>query len=226
MKNKLKFQICSLVIMSAFLTLTSSCKKTVTDIDGNVYKTVKIGNQLWMAENLKTTRYRNGDLIGTTTPATLDISDQTTPKYQWAYAGNEDSVAIYGRLYTWYTITDSRNICPSEWHVITDAEWTTLANYFGGQSTAGAKLKETGSSHWINTSTIVINSSGFTALPGGGRGSKGAFGGIGCYGAWWSSTESNDSTARYWNVYYNSNSLNKTNYHKNSGFSVRCVRDF
>jgi hypothetical protein len=88
------------------------CGDTITDIDGNVYNTVSIGGQCWMKENLKTTKYRNGESIGTTSTATLDISSETTPKYQWAYEGNESNVATYGRLYTWFAITDSRNVCP------------------------------------------------------------------------------------------------------------------
>ncbi|MCJ7802706.1 MAG: fibrobacter succinogenes major paralogous domain-containing protein, partial [Candidatus Marinimicrobia bacterium] len=98
----------------------------VTDIDGNNYTGVTIGSQVWMVENLKTTRYRNGDLIGTTILATLNISTENTPKYQWAYGGNEDNVATYGRLYTWYAVTDSRNICPTGWIVPADTDWTIL----------------------------------------------------------------------------------------------------
>ena len=124
---------------------------TVPDIDGNVYNTVTIGTQVWMAENLKTTKYRNGDLIGTTTPATLDISGESYTKYQWAYDGNESNVATYGRLYTWYAVTDTRNVCPTGWHVPTDAEWTTLTTFLGGESVAGGKLKETGTTHWAST---------------------------------------------------------------------------
>ena len=119
-----------------FLTITLFCvgltkcqPDSVKDIDGNVYRTITIGTQVWMAENLKTTKYRNGDLIGTTTPATLVIEGESTPKYQWAYDGNESNVATYGRLYTWYVATDSRNVCPIGWHVPTDAEWTTLTDY-------------------------------------------------------------------------------------------------
>lgn len=96
---------------------------SVTDVDGNSYTSVKIGIQVWMAENLRTTKYRNGDLIGTTTPATLDIRTENTPKYQWAYEGNENNVATYGRLYTWYAVNDSRNIAPIGWHIATNAEW-------------------------------------------------------------------------------------------------------
>src|SRR5664279_2839934 len=134
-----------------FIFLINYCKKDICNlienIDGNVYTSVNIGTQVWMVGNLKTTKYSNGELIGTTTPATLDISLETTPKYQWAYDGNESDVSIYGRLYTWYAVTDSRNICPTGWHVPTDAEWTTLNTYLGDDSVAGGKLKETGITH-------------------------------------------------------------------------------
>ena len=129
MKNIFRISGGILLILSIFLF--HSCKKdvliphnygAVTDIDGNVYKTIIIGVQTWMAENLRTKRYNNGDLIETTTPATLDINAEIIPKYQWAYSGYEDNVATYGRLYTWYTLTDSRKVCPSGWHVPSDAE--------------------------------------------------------------------------------------------------------
>ena len=121
MKNRTGISVVIIIII-----LIQSCKKEVDyslqDIDGNVYdNTVTIGTQIWMTENLRTTRYSNGDSIGTTT---LDISGESTPKYQWAYDGNESNVATYGRLYTWYAVTDSRNVCPVGWHVPSDAEWT------------------------------------------------------------------------------------------------------
>ena len=110
-----------------------------------VYTTVTIGTQVWMAENLKTTKYSNGDSIGTTSPATLDISIESAPKYQWAYDGNESNVTTHGRLYTWYTVTDSRNVCPIGWHLPTDAEWSTLTTYLGGEGVAAnKKLSDTG----------------------------------------------------------------------------------
>lgn len=87
---------------------------TITDIDGNIYNTVTIGTQVWIKENLKVTRYRNGETIPTTT---ADISGETTPKYQWAYNGNQSNVSVYGRLYTWYAVTDSRGVCPTGWHL-------------------------------------------------------------------------------------------------------------
>jgi uncharacterized protein (TIGR02145 family) len=209
--------------------LIHSCKKdvdnTIKDIDGNVYTSVTIGEQVWMKENLKTTKYLNGDLIGTTTPATKDISLETTPKYQWAYDGNESNVAIYGRLYTWYAVTDSRNICPSGWHVPTDAEWTTLTTYLGGDSVAGGKLKETGIKHWTTPNTGATNETGFTALPNGYRYLDGSIINVGLVGFWWTSNEfsSTDAYYRYMICYFSY--LSRLNDNKKYGFSVRCLRN-
>jgi uncharacterized protein (TIGR02145 family) len=197
------------------------------DIDGNIYTTVKIGTQTWMKENLKTTKYRNGDPIGTTTPATLNISAETAPKYQWAYAGNESNVATYGRLYTWYAATDSRNICPTGWHLPTDSEWTTLTTFLGGGNDVGGKLKETGTTHWLSPNAGATNSSGFTALPGGHRNDDWTFSTLGDSGTWWSSTEYNSDYPwnRGMNCYF-SDLYRDNRGSKACGFSVRCVRDF
>ena len=117
-----------------------------------------------MAANLKTTRYLNSDLIGTTALATKDISVENEPKYQWAYAGDESNVSTFGRLYTWHAITDSRKVCLTGWHVPTDSEWTTLTTYLGGESVTGGKLKETGTFHWSSPNSGATNDSVFTAL--------------------------------------------------------------
>jgi uncharacterized protein (TIGR02145 family) len=102
---------------------------TCSDVDNNNYSIVELGAQVWMAENLKTTKYANGDLIGTTIPTSLDLTAEDLPKYQWAYDGIESNVNTFGRLYTWYAVTDSRKICPAGWHAPTDSEWTTLETY-------------------------------------------------------------------------------------------------
>jgi uncharacterized protein (TIGR02145 family) len=211
------------------IILVHSCEKdvdnTIKDIDGNVYTSVTIGTQVWMVENLKTTKYRNGDLIGTTTTATLDIRLESTPKYQWAYEGNESNVSTYGRLYTWYAVTDSRNVCPTGWHVPTHAEWTTLTTYLGGESVAGGKLKETGTTHWQSPNTGATNETGFTALPSGWRDNGGSFALISKDSGWWSSTEFTASIAYYRSMHYGSTDVTKISYYKESGFSVRCLRD-
>jgi uncharacterized protein (TIGR02145 family) len=207
-------------------TLEQAPAIPITDIDGNTYNTVNIGTQTWMAENLKTTKYRNGDLIGTTIPDTLNVSGEITPKYQWAYMGNESNVPAYGRLYTWDAIMDSRNVCPVSWHVPSDAEWTVLNDYLGGAAVAGGKLKEAGLSHWFAPNTGATNETGFNALPGGIRGISGVFQYGAGYGGWWSSTEIATTSAWYRYTVYNNDSLFRDNYClKVNGFSVRCIKD-
>ena len=197
----------------------------VTDADGNVYQTIGIGSQIWMVENLKTTKYCNGDIIGTTTPATLDISAEAAPKYQWAFDGDESNVATYGRLYTWYAVTDSRNVCPTDWHVPTDAEWTKLTTYLGGEAVAGDKLKETGITHWTTPNTGSTNETGFTALPGGYRYLDGSIINIGLVGFWWSSDESSATDAYYHYMICYFSYLSKLYDNKKFGLSVRCIKD-
>lgn len=214
---------------------------TVSDVDGNSYNIVPIGTQVWMTENLKTTKYSNGDLIGTTIPASLDLSGETTPKYQWAYNGNESNATTYGRLYSWFAITDGRNVCPTGWHVPTDAEWTTLANYLAnngyGYEGSGTDIAKSmaatsgwaafGTAGTIGNNQESNNRSSFTALPSGYRFRDGTFFSIGELGYWWSSTESSSSDAYHRALYNYSSFFNKGSSSMiDYGFSVRCIRDF
>ena len=234
MKRKNRIWLFLPIAMGLALIFIISCKKDVynppymTDQDGNVYTSVTIGTQVWMVENLKTTKYRNGDLIGTTTPASLDISSESTPKYQWAYDGNESNVATYVRLYTWYAVSDNRNICPTGWHVPTDAEWTTLTTSLGGEDVASGKLKEAGTSYWMPSNEGATNSSGFTAFPSGCRDDDGTYLSVGFGGYWWSSTEysATDAYQRHMD-YYSSCGGNVCRLYSNKhyGFSVRCLQD-
>ena len=212
-----------------FLTLKNQAQ-TVTDIDGNIYNPVTIGTQVWLQENLKTTRYNNGNFIGTTTPATFDIRPESTPKYQWAYEGSENKADTFGRLYTWYAATDSRGLCPVGWHVPADVEWTTLSAFLGGTSVAGGKMKATGTIEngdglWYVPNQYATNSSGFTALPSGFREDQGIFKEIGynCY--WWSSTELYQTSAWSRGLAHDDGVLNGGVNYKKSGLSVRCVKD-
>jgi len=212
------------------------------DADLNNYSVVTIGTQTWMAENLKTTRYRTGEAIGTTIPVTKDIYSESMPKYQWAYNGDENLAAKYGRLYTWYAAADSRNIAPTGWHVPTDAEWTILVNYLiaNGYNYDGtisdnkiAKSMAT-TTDWssyysngtIGNDLIKNNTSGFSALPGGYRYYNGTFYYIGSYGRWWSSTEDGTTNAWYRYLIYSNYFLGRSYFTKSYGFSVRCVRDY
>jgi uncharacterized protein (TIGR02145 family) len=211
----------------------------VSDIDGNHYNTVKIGKQVWMAENLKTTRFNNGDLIGTTIPAILDLSGETLPKYQWAYDGDENKVAVNGRLYTWYAVMDNRNLCPKDWHVPTDAEWSIMVDYltshgYGYEGTGNDIAKAiSAASGWTTDLTLGNvgndqnnnNSSGFNAFPSGFRKPNGSFIRFGSFTGWWSTTESNSVKAWYRSLDYNTSYLNRSYDEKKYGGSVRCIKD-
>jgi len=200
--------------------------QTIMDYDENVYNTVKIGDQLWMAENLQTLRYSNGDLIETTTPATLDISGESSPAYQWAYDANVIIASDYGRLYTWYAATDGRNVCPAGWHVPSDPDWTALETTIGGFSIGGSKLKEYGNSHWISPYNVDANNETcFRALPGGYRNETGAFSYIENTGYWWSATEGDVNSAWIRSLTVQSAEVSRVDFLKNNGASLRCVKN-
>jgi len=200
---------------------------TMTDQDGNTYKTIKIGTQTWMAENLRTTKYRNGDPIPHVTD-TAQWVDLTSGAY--CYYGNTqrlDSIATFGGLYNWYAVSDSRYIAPKGWHVPTDEDWTTLVTYLGdgdltlGNSIAGNKMKEVGGRHWYGGDED--NSSGFTALPGGWRYyDDGKFNCIKMYGNWWSAK--GVYYAYFFSLSLDTNVFWAINY-PGYGYSVRCIRD-
>jgi len=196
---------------------------TLTDFDGNVYHTVTIGSQVWMVENLKTTRYNDGTSIQLVTDTAAWRQLATSPGYCW-YNNN---VIIYGNtygaMYNWYTVNTGK-LAPTGWHVPTDAEWTILTVFLGGESVAGGKLKETGFAHWLNPNTEATNETGFTAMGGGWRDryDGSSYKSLNEYGYWWSST-SGDGRGREIN-YYTGN-VKRANYYANYGFSVRCVKN-
>jgi uncharacterized protein (TIGR02145 family) len=210
---------------------------TVTDIDGNVYNVVQIGNQCWMKENLKTTKYRNG----TTIPGNLSDAawSSTTSGAQADYDNDAANTTIYGKLYNWYAVADPAGLCPTGWHVPSDSEWTVLISTLdpqggssGSSSIAGGLMKATGSLQagtglWESPNAGATNSSGFTGLPGGSRVSSGTFFYIGNKGFWWSSTHFSSTNAWLRYLYDLNASVNRgyVNYSKRNGFSVRCVRD-
>jgi uncharacterized protein (TIGR02145 family) len=199
---------------------------SMTDQEGNVYKTIVIGTQEWMAENLNTSIYRNGDAI----PTNLDNATwQSTTSGAWAYYNNDASYACpYGKLYNWYTCVDARQLCPVGWHVPTDAEWTVLTNYLDGDSVAGGKMKTTGTIEvatglWYSPNADATNSSGFSGAPGGVR--FGSYDDIGSIGYWWSSSEDESSFAWYHDLFYLFGDTLRGTMVKRNGCSVRCLRD-
>ncbi len=224
------------VVLFLALVMVSTNAQTVRDIDGNVYSTVTIGRQVWMKKNLKTTRYADGTPIAlVSSVAAWDVLNETSEAYCWLGDDirNKD---IYGALYTWAAAMKGaasseanpsgvQGVCPTGWHLPSDAEWTELELYLGGNSIAGGKMKEIGTAHWAEPNTGATNKSGFTGLPGGFRSSNGVFGRFPEYGNWWSSTEISPTSAYYRLLNFGNASSYKFSYNKEIGFSVRCIRN-
>jgi uncharacterized protein (TIGR02145 family) len=216
------------------MTIEVINKGTITDIDGNVYKTVKIGDQWWMADNLRVTKFRNGDPIPTTSTPKTDISSEGSPKYQWSYTGYDNYISTYGRLYTWFAATDSRGVCPDGWHVPTDAEWTTLsdfltANGYGFEGSGDDVAKSMASqSEWLISDTPGTigndpgsnNSSGFSGMPGGYRIADGRYTAMFYTGIWLSSDGAWVRSLQNTSDIVHRNELNRKH-----ATSVRCVKD-
>ncbi len=210
-------------ILRTFQIMPKNYAGIMTDIQGNIYKIVKIGSQTWMAENLRTVKFNdntNIELVETSgTWASL-----TSPAFCWYQNDALSYKATYGALYNWYAV-NSGKLCPEDWHVPDNAEWTTLQDYLGGESIAGRKMKEIGTSHWDEFSDFATNESGFTALPAGYRyWYDGYFGYLKYYGFWWSANEENADNAWYWEV-TSSAKIYKFSADKNYGYSVRCIKD-
>lgn len=198
---------------------------TMTDIDGNVYKTITIGNQTWMAENLRTTKYNDGTTIPNITDNTA-WKVLTTGAY-CTYNNSSDAVSIatYGRLYNWYAINDSRSIAPLGWHIPSFTEWQTLSDNLAGNSVSGGKLKEVGTTHWNNPNTGATNETGFTGLPCGFRDVNAIFMEKGNWASWWYST-SMDAMTSYVLILFNDDDDFGQHYaSKVNGLAVRCIKD-
>jgi uncharacterized protein (TIGR02145 family) len=198
---------------------------TITDIDGNVYHVIRIGNQLWIKENLKTTRYRDGVSIPLVSDP-VQWSNLLSPAYCW-YNNAFSYKDTYGALYNWYAVNTGK-LCPAGWHVPLDAEWTILTNFLGGEGIAGGKMKEAGTSHWISPNTDATNESYFTGLPGGVRGATSTFDNMGSYGYHWSNTVTAGDPDFAWGRVLQFDSpeiLRRNYYYTKNGFTVRCMRD-
>ncbi len=242
MSNKIKSAFFVFLSVTLVSILLSGCKKddpattdglifnskltygTVTDVNGNVYKTIPVGTQTWMAENLRVLHYTNGDTISKIAD-NLPWSKMEAGAY-CDYGGNAAKAATYGKLYNFYALHDTRKLCPTGWHVPTDAEWETMVNFLGGyELVTSDKLRETGTTHWAYLNEGANNDSGFTALPGGMRDFGGLYTDFGQMGFFWTSTPAGD----YYNLdavyFYLSNSVSYGVGSKKNGMSVRCVKD-
>lgn len=212
-------------------TLAAPSMGVVEDIDGNKYKTVYIGKQQWMAENLRTTRFLNGDTISTTNPTNKSIASQEWPEYQWQ--NFNDSVEL-GRLYTWHVARDNRNICPRGWHVSTDEDWKKLERFIGMKESETNQVGERGSELGLYlkienfsasaTLALEVNKTGFSAQAAGYRDLYGNTLIAGYIGSWWTATDSSTSEAILRQLRFSSNGIFRGVANKSDGFSVRCVK--
>jgi uncharacterized protein (TIGR02145 family) len=198
---------------------------------GNNNATVMIGNQEWSTKNLNVSKYRNGDIIPQVTDPTA-WANLTTGA--WCYYNNDPANGpIYGKLYNWYAVNDPRGLAPQGYHIPTDAEWSSIINFIDPNSNggttipnqAGGAMKESGTVHWTSPNTNANNTSGFTGLPGGSRGTNGNFSSIGNQGFWWSSSESNTTQSFTRLLQYNNGVAYQGFSNKFYGYSVRCIRD-
>ncbi|MCX6238272.1 MAG: fibrobacter succinogenes major paralogous domain-containing protein [Bacteroidia bacterium] len=217
--NKIEFS----VVLLFGLGLTGLQAQTVKDIDGNVYKTVTIGTQTWMAENLKTTRLNDSTSIPLIT-ADAEWTSTKAPAYSWYENAESKYKNTYGALYKGYSVYTGK-LCPSGWHIPGNDDWMILIDFLGGIEVAGDKLKEKGTTHWMNrpATTKATNSSGFTALPGGSRSQ--AFGDIGFSGYWWSSTLYSTNSSWFYLLDFSLSKIQKDVESKADGLSVRCVKN-
>jgi uncharacterized protein (TIGR02145 family) len=209
---------------------SGSAGETVTDIDGNIYDVVTIGNQKWMAENIKVTQLNDGTPILNNEGAAW--TTETNPAYCW-YNDDISYKDLYGALYNWHTVNTNK-LCPEGWHVPTRDEWDALETYLdpeGTDAVAGAKMKSTRTDpdahpRWDSPNEGATNESGFSALPGGYRAVSSGFDWLGNHGRWWTSSESetDPSKATYRNIYYNLVRFGESNLTKELGFSVRCIQ--
>lgn len=228
MQKRNRFLIYAWITIGFVFICSNSCQKVVryepsnkvTDIDGNSYNTITIGTQTWMKENLKTTRYSDGSAIPNIADRTV-WNSQTSGAYCW-YNNDIANKTNYGALYNFYAVMDIHELCPTGWHVPAATEWKTLTTYLGGDEIAGGKLKST--TLWAtSTNPGASNSTGFTALPGGGLG--GGYEEIAYYGNWWTATAEDNTYALIRNLYYANSIIYSVGHVKSCGFSVRCIMD-
>jgi uncharacterized protein (TIGR02145 family) len=218
-----------ILIFGMLMILTSSCKKDeapsepVTDAEGNIYKTVKIGEQIWMDENLKTTKYNDGKEIPEITDGTM-WAGLKAGAYCWYQNDQSSNKETYGAIYNGYAVSTG-NLCPAGWHVPELTDWQMLREFSGDTIYGGGKLKEAGTIHWLTPNKGADNSSGFTALPAGIRYFEGTFVSVSQFTGIWSATAIGTKDQWLISLYYGDAVFNIIHRTKNHGFSVRCIKD-
>lgn len=236
---KIKHPIIIVLIVSIFISCSkddsTSIKKIspqfmsnivygdMTDQEGNTYKTLTIGTQTWMAQNLRSTKYNDGSVIPYGSPETININVFSGKYCTYNNTTDKDSIIALGNLYNWYAVNTSK-LAPIGWHVASETDWKTLIEYLGGKEVAGGKLKENGIGNWKSPNSGATNETGFTALPGGQCDNNLKFQDIGNYGYWWSATEINSSAYAH-QIIFGSGQADSYSFGKERYFSVRCVKN-
>jgi uncharacterized protein (TIGR02145 family) len=219
-----------ILLLGSLAIFSVSCTKDeekptepVTDVEGNIYKTVRIGTQVWMAENLKTTKYNDETNIPLVTDS-VAWRNLRTPAY-CIYNKNDTSYKrTYGLLYNGFA-TDSGKVCPTGWHIPAKEDWQKLREFLADSVSEGGRLKESGTEHWKSPNQGATNISGFAALPGGMRYFEGSFTAILYYTCFWSSTDIDQADKWFLSLYYDDAKINISHVSKKHGFSVRCIKD-
>jgi uncharacterized protein (TIGR02145 family) len=216
--NKPKAFICFLLLSTLILV---SCGNTIKDYDGNRYSPVTIGKQVWLAENLSVSHFRNGDSIPQVKSAEEWVKYGKEGKPAWCYMeNNPENNQKFGKLYNWYAGTDPRGLAPAGWHIATDEEWKKMIDYLGGGVLAAIKMRTAGLNEG-NGNEIK----GFSGIPAGCRNSSGNFYGMDSFGYWWSGSESNSTNAWMRILNYVKCDINSPDFSKTYGASIRCIRD-
>ena len=219
----IKNLIIALIIINIYFS-SITCAQTVSDGEGNIYNTTTIGNQVWLAENLRSTKFSNGNTINLIQDS-IQWSSQSSAAYCF-YNNNASYINPYGNLYNWYTVNDSRNICPSGYHVPNTSEWDELVNYLGGSALAGGKLKQIGFSYWLSPNTDADNTSGFSALGSGWRANNnGTYENLQFMCYLWSTTAQSLNDADIVLIGYDSPACYSSSTNKLTGLPVRCLQN-
>ncbi len=206
-----------------WVSLTDGQTASVTDVDGNTYPTVKIGEQYWFVENLRTSEYKDGSSINLVLDGTT-WANQTSGAYCW-YQNNNNYDYPQGKLYNWYAVADSRGLCPDGWRVPSLADWNMLLNTLGGLQVAGGKMKQQGTENWSSTDENVTNESGFTAIAAGSRLTSGIFSGsFGYLAGFWIADNYSSAEAQIISLGALSNGVSIVALPKDYGYAIRCVR--
>ena len=213
---------------------TDSVPSIVKDIDGNVYHTVVIGKQVWLQENLRTKKYRNGKSIA----KNITKAQWSTDKSGACAVYDNDSIKenAFGLLYNWYAIANPAGLCPVGWHVPKDTEWNTMVKYLDDYADttelkrvqseiAGGELKEIGYAHWTTPNTGATGTSNFLGFGGGNKSADGKCNDVGAYGYWWTATSSSSAEAYGRLLSYFNGNIDRFKTSKNLGFSVRCLKN-